>query len=170
MNRSLCLFGVFFVFAASIHVDAQDQRMSADGAVRRRALVLDINARVLDDKQEVIWYENNKRSTIPGNPVGIQLVGSNIVVTVQFTPFIRRSGGNVLVAQGQIWINDPERGINYYTSIQTIPMEFNEPIYFFPLGASQQISSSIEIILTVNPYNETGGSAERTGVVPGNDR
>jgi len=152
MNRSLCLFGVFFIFSANININAQDQLTSA---VRRGALVLNIDARVLDDKQEMVWNEIKQRIAIPGNPVGIQLVGSNIVVSVQFTPFIRLEGGNVLVAQGQIWINDPEQGISYHTSIQTIPMDFNEPIYFFPLGTSQQISSTIEIILTVNPYNET---------------
>jgi len=171
MNRSLCLFGVIFIFTASVYIEAQDQQMSAGaGTVRRRSLVLDIDARVLDDEQTVIWNETSQKNTIPGSPVGIQLVGSNIVVAVQFTPFIRRSGGNVLVAQGQIWINDPERGINYYTSIQTIPMEFNEPIYFFPLGASGQINSSIEIILTVNPYREAGGSADEPGVFTGNER
>jgi len=156
MNRSLCLFGVFFIFSASINVKAQEQQASA---VRRGELIIDINARVLDDAQAVIWHETKQKVTIPGNPVGIQLVGSNIVVSVQFTPFIRRDNGNVLVAQVQIWINDPERGINYYTSIQTIPIDFNEPIYFFPLGASQQISSAIEIILTVNPYTEIGAVA-----------
>jgi len=170
MNRSLCLFGVFFIFTASIHIEAQNQQMSAS-TVRRRSLVLDINARVLDDEQIVIWTETTQKITISGSPVGIQLVGSNIVLSVQFTPFIRRDGGNVLVAHGQIWINDPERGINYYTSIQTIPMEFNEPLYFFPLGASQQISSSIEIMLTVNPYRDAdGGGTEEPRVYTGNDR
>jgi len=136
--------------------------MSA-GDVRRRAMVFNFDTRVLDDKQEIIWREPSQRMAIPGNPVGIRLTGSNIVVSIQFTPFIRREG-NVLVAQGQIWINDPERGVSYHTSIQTIPMEFNEPIYFFPLGASsQQISSTIEIIITVNPYSETGA-------LTGNDR
>jgi len=169
MNRSLCLFGVFFIFTASIHIEAQDQQMSA-GTVRRRSLVLDIDARVLDDEQTVTWNEITQKITIPGSPVGIQLVGSNVVVSVQFTPFIRRNSGNVLVAQGQIWINDPQRGMSYYTSIQTIPMEFNEPLYFFPLGASEQINSNIEIILTVNPYREAGGSVEEPGVYTGNDR
>jgi len=160
MNRSLCLFGVFFIFSASINIEAQEQQASA---VRSGSLVLNIDARVLDDEQVMIWNEITRKITIPGNPVGIQLVGSNIVVSVLFTPFIRREGGNVLVAQGQIWINDSERGISYHTSIQTIPMDFSEPIYFFPLGTSQQISSTIEIILTVNPYSETGA-------LTGNDR
>jgi hypothetical protein len=164
MNRSLYLFGVFFIITANIQINAQDQ------PVRRRALVLNIAARVLDDGQVMIWNETHQKITISGNPVSIQLVGSNIVVAVQFTPFIRRNGGNVLVAQGQIWITDPERGVSYYTSIQTIPMEFNEPVYFFPLGASQQLSSTIEIILTVNPYGETDGGAGETRTLGGNDR
>jgi hypothetical protein len=164
MNRSLYLFGVFFIFAANIQVSAQDQ------PVRRRELVLNITARVLDDEQEVIWNEIKQQRAIPGNPVSIQLVGSNIVVSVQFTPFIRRSGGNVLVAQGQIWISDPEKGVSYYTSIQTIPMEFNEPIYFFPLGAAQQLSSTIEIMITVNPYSETDSGTGETRAIGGNDR
>jgi hypothetical protein len=164
MNRSLCLFSVFCIFAASIHINAQEQQAGSNGmmqGLRRRALVLDINARVLEDEQNVIWNENHQKITLPGSPVSIQLVGSNIAVSVRFTPFIRRNG-NVLVAQGQIWINDPERGISYYTSIQTIPMEFNEPIYFFPLGESQQLNSSIEIILTVNLYREPGINQEET--------
>jgi len=152
MRRSLYLFSAFFVFAASVPLYAQDQE--AGGMVpglRRRALVLDISARVLEEEEVVIWNETHRKLTIPGSPVGIKLVGSNIIVAIQFTPFIRR-GGNVLVAQGQIWIEDPEKGITYYTSIQTIPMEFNEPIYFFPLGTSQHLTASIEIMLTVNMY------------------
>jgi hypothetical protein len=163
MNRSICLVSVLFVIAASIQIDAQEQQASNSGTlpgIRRRSLVLDISARVLNQEQEVIWTETHEKITISGSPVGIQLVGSNIVVSVQFTPFIRRRNDNVLVAQGQIWINDPERGVRYYTSIQTIPMEFGEPVYFFPLGESQQLNSSIEIILTVNPYRETSPETE----------
>jgi len=156
-NRSICLAGFLIIFAAGININAQENASSKDGdrsGNRRRALVLDIKARVLEDEQTVIWNESHRKITIPGNPVGIKMVGSNIVVAVQFTPFIRRSG-NVLVAQGQIWIEDPQRGMSYYTSIQTIPMDFDEPIYFFPLGtAHQQLDSIIEIILTVNPFRE----------------
>jgi len=146
-----------FLFAASGQIYAEDQQ-TADilPGLRRRALVVNINARVLEEKQVVVWNENHSKLTIPGNPVGIKLVGANVVVAVQFTPFVRRGGQHLLVAQGQIWIDDPEKGICHYTSILTYPLEFGEPIYFFPLGSSQQLDSSIEIILTVNPYSETG--------------
>jgi len=155
MKSSLYLFSAFFIFAVSVPVSAQDQGMGGMmQMIRRRALVLDISARVLEEEEVVVWNENHRKFAIPGSPVGIKLVGSNIIVAVQFTPFIRRNG-NVLVAQGQIWIEDSEQGMVYYTSIQTIPMEFNEQIYFFPLGTSGQLSPSIEIVLTVNMYDET---------------
>jgi hypothetical protein len=152
MNRRLYFFCVLFLFTTTVYIEAQPKPIDSGmtQGLRRQALVLDINAKALEN-EEVIWDESNQKITIPGTPVGIRLVGSNIIVTVQFTPFIRRKG-NVLVAQGQIWINDPEKGVSYYTSIQTIPMEFDEPIYFFPLGDSSQ--SSIEIKLTVKPYKE----------------
>jgi len=160
MIRSLCLASVLLIFMANAPLEAQERAsnvgsaQSQGGGLRRRALVIDINARVLEDEKVVIWNETHRKVTIPGNPVGIKLFGSNIVVAAQFTPVIRRHG-NVLVAQGQIWIEDEQGGISYYTLIQTIPMDFNEPIYFFPLGTTQQSDSAIEIILTVNPYSET---------------
>ncbi|MDR0503432.1 MAG: hypothetical protein LBH16_08945 [Treponema sp.] len=173
MTRSLCpavfakvtlvtAFSALFIFAASGPIHAEDQQ-AADimPGLRRRALMVDINARVLEEKQVVVWNENHTKLTIPGNPVGIKLVGSNVVVALQFTPFVRRGGQHLLVAQGQIWIDDPEKGICYYTSILTFPLEFGEPIYFFPLGSSQQLNSSIEIILTVNPYSDTGVPSAR---------
>jgi hypothetical protein len=155
MKRSLYFFSVLFLFLTSVRIEAQPRPTSAGmmPGFRSQALILDIDARALEN-EEVIWDESHQKITMPGSPVGIRLVGSNIIVAVQFTPFIRRTG-SVMVAQGQIWINDPERGVSYYTSIQTIPMEFNEPIYFFPLGTSPQLNSSIEIKLTVNPYKET---------------
>ncbi|WP_461246015.1 hypothetical protein [Treponema sp. R6D11] len=155
MNRHLSILSVLFLFTTAVCLEAQPQPASTrmTPGLRRQALVLDIDARVLEN-EEVIWDESNQKITIPGTPVGIRLVGSNIIVVMQFTPFIRRSG-SVMVAQGQIWITDPEKGVSYYTSIQTIPMEFNEPIYFFPLGTSSQLNSSLEIKLTVKPYKET---------------
>ena len=154
MNRRISFLSVLFLFATTVCIEAQPHHANTGmmPGFKRQALVLDINARVLEN-EEVIWDESNQKITIPGTPVSLRLVGSNVIVVMQFTPFIRRSG-SVMVAQGQIWITDPEKGVSYYTSIQTIPMEFNEPIYFFPLGTSSQLNSSLEIKLTVKPYKE----------------
>jgi hypothetical protein len=176
MNRSnypvmFITFGAFFIFALSIPCYAQDQQVAAGELMpgfRRRALVMDIESQVLDEKKVVIWNETYNKTAIPGSPVNIKLVGSNVIVVVQFTHFVNRRG-NVLVAQGQIWINDPDKGMSYYTSIQTIPMEFGEPIYFYPLGDSRDVEDSyIQIILTVKP-NTAADNGVETAVNTGND-
>jgi hypothetical protein len=165
MNRSFCLFGVFFIISTGLNIYAQDSRAGVGEMVsglRSRAVVMDIDARVLGDEKAVVWNETQRKLAIPGSPVGIKLVGSNVVVEVQFTPFIRRQG-SVLVTQGQIWYTEPgKKGISYYTSIQTIPLEFGEPIYFFPLGAASQLGSSIEIIITVNRNTDAEGRPTKT--------
>jgi len=155
MIRSICFISLIFALTSIVPADAQQHTGGRQGN-RRQALVLDINTRVLSDDQEAVWNESQRRITIPGNPVGIRLFGSNVVVAVQFTPVMRREG-NVLVAQGQIWIDNPNGGVSYHTSVQTIPMDLNEPILFFPLGTS---NPSIEITITVNPYSEIAALEE----------
>jgi hypothetical protein len=169
-NRSLCLFSVFILVAAAIC--AQD-RPEGQGemmpGLRRQAVILDIDAQVLaqqEQNQVVVWNETTHKVVMPGSPVGLRLVGSNVVVVMQFTPFIPRRGQNMLVAQGQVWLEVPNEGIRYYTSIQTIPLEFDQPIYYFPLGESNG-DSSIKITLTVKPNDETA-HREGTTVNSGN--
>jgi hypothetical protein len=175
-NKFFFAFSVFYLFGAGILVYAQPHHASNSGNTPRGrgwAVAMDIDVKVLDESQAEILAQSERKTTRPGSPVGIQLVGSNLVVVVQFTPLIRRSSGNVLVTQGQIWIGnpqDPERGVSHYTSIQTIPMEFGEPIYFFPLGQAQQSGPSIEIIITVNPYNETVINEEEAVATRDNER
>ena len=123
--------------------------------IRGRALVLEINTRIVETNQVVTWNESHRLSTVPGRPVGVKLVGANVVVVAQFTPYIRHRAQRFLVAQGQIWMEIPNQGIRYYSSVQTIPLEFGEPVYFFPLGSFlDNNSASIEVMLTVYPYEE----------------
>ena len=163
MNRTsqhIFLVCIICILTAGSFLSAQEHQVLNEGPGRgvsghRRQIVLDINARVLQNEQAV-WYAADQKITISGAPVSIQLENSNLKVVAQFTPYIRRNGGNVLVAQVQIYTNNPDQGVNYYTSMQIIPMEFDEPIYFFPLGRPEESStSSIEIILTVTRYRET---------------
>ena len=133
-------------------VDTIIQNMPSQ--IRGRAVVLDINARIVEQNQEVVWDEAHSKTAFPGTPVGIRLVGANVVVVAQFTPYIRRNQ-KYLVAQAQIWMEIPGKGIRYFTSMQTIPLEYGEPVYFFPLGAAgESDSSSIEVMLTMHPYEE----------------
>jgi len=123
---------------------------------RGRAVVMDIDARILEHG-EITWNETHQKTTIPGRPVEIKLVGENLVVVVRFTFIRNQSGGQkLLVAQGQIWVADPGQGIRYQASVQTIPLEFDETVCYFPLGPLQpeEGESSIEVRLTLHQYEE----------------
>ncbi|MDR3138796.1 MAG: hypothetical protein LBT95_03870 [Treponema sp.] len=154
LAHTVTVFGSLLFLTASIKA----QEFSLEELFPRfkeDAVVLDIVARVVERNQEEVWNSVNSKVTIPGRPVGLKLVGTNIVVAVQFTPYLRRKGNNMLVAQGQIWVNVPNEGIRYKSTMQTIPLEFGEQIYFFPLGSvSSSDEAYIEIQLELHPYTE----------------
>jgi hypothetical protein len=132
----------------------QDLLLDELPALREKAMVLRITTRVEENSQEV-WNAYNSKVTIPGRPVSIKLVGENLVIAIQFTPYVREGGKNALVAQSQIWLNVPNKGINYKTATHSIPMDFGEPIYFFPLGSNTQADNPrIELLLTLYRYGE----------------
>jgi hypothetical protein len=160
--RKLTLIGGLLFLASSGGFSGSAGGLAAqeppDGMVsglRDRAVVLNIVARIVEQDQEEIWNSNNSKVTIMGRPVNMKLIGENVVVNVQFTPYQQENGRGLLVAQGQIWINVPNEGVRYQTTLQSIPMEFGEQIYFFPLGkVNSEDEASIEIRLELRPYLE----------------
>jgi hypothetical protein len=155
LSRRLALFGsILFLTFRAVHPQEPSLEELLPG-LKEQAMIMDIVARVVERNQQVVWDSVNSKVTIPGRPVGLKLVGTNIVVAVQFIPYLRRHGHNVLVAQGQIWINLPDEGIRYHTTMQTIPLEFGEEIFFFPLGSEDgQDEARIEVKLVLHPYTE----------------
>ena len=162
--RTVVLGGILF-FATNTALFSQESPLEELPGLRERAVIVHIISRIVEDNQQV-WSSENSRVTLPGRPVGLKLEGTNLVVAVQFTPFVRPNAQPFLVAQGQIWINIPNEGMRYHTTIQTIPLEFNEQIIFFPLGSMETPDEAlIEIQLVFEPYSgnigERGASAER---------
>jgi len=170
--RRLPVLGSILLLAAGTVLHAQEDPLSWEDLLpelKERAIIMDIVARIVEQNQEVVWHEEDSKVTIPGRPVGLKLVGANIVVAVQFTYF-RRDNANFLVAQGQIWIDIPEQGLSYHTTLQTTPLEFGEEISFFPLGQERagEDDARIEIQLVLHPYSEEEGKAEESaGTLPG---
>jgi hypothetical protein len=143
-------------------VEAQEPPGGMMSGLRDRAVVLNIVARIVEQDQEEIWNSNNSKVTIMGRPVSLKLIGENVVVNVQFTPYQQENGRSLLVAQGQIWIHVPNEGVRYQTTLQSIPMEFGEQIYFFPLGKVRSDNeASIEIQLELHPYLENAEPAAK---------
>ncbi|MDR2602207.1 MAG: hypothetical protein LBC53_07130 [Spirochaetaceae bacterium] len=122
--------------------------------LRDRALVISICARLLDAEGRETWASESSKVTIPGRPVGVKVLGENLACAVHFTPYLDKDGNSVLTAQGQIWFELPGGGIHYETILKTIPIEFGEFVYFFPLGSQKEDSHTIEICLNMNPYSK----------------
>jgi hypothetical protein len=140
--------------------DIEDPLEKVIPGMRDRAVVLNIIARIVETNEEESWNSVSSKVTIPGKPVSIRMIGENIVITAQFTLYMQENGRNVLLAQGQIWIKDPEKGIHYQSTMQTIPLEYGEQLYFFPLGKVDSGNDTrIEIQLELNPYLAEAGNA-----------
>ncbi|MDR1095040.1 MAG: hypothetical protein LBL31_01480 [Spirochaetaceae bacterium] len=134
--------------------------------LRDRALVCTIEARIVESGDEVAWQSADSKVTISGRPVSLKLAGDNVVLAIQFTPYIRfqnqSSPMGYLVVQGQIWVNKGDGGMHYQGVMQTIPVSMGEKIYFFPLGPRRDRGeSSIEILFEVQPYSESAGNAPK---------
>jgi len=140
-------------FAVSAGLGAQETALQDLPGLRERAVVITMISRIVEQDEEVAWNSEISSVTIPGRPVGLKLIGSNLVAAIQFTPFLRPNGRHILVTLGQIWINVPDEGISFHTTMQTIPLEYSEQVYFFPLGSvKDQDAPIIEIQLVLEPY------------------
>ncbi|MDR2553106.1 MAG: hypothetical protein LBD31_08085 [Treponema sp.] len=149
-----CLF-----FASLPVIPAQEPLFDELPALREKAMVLQITTKIAENSQEV-WNAYNSKVTIPGRPVSIKLVGENLIISIQFTPYIRE-GKYALVAQSQIWLNLPNKGVDIKTATHSIPMDFGEPILFFPLGTDAAADTPrIEMLLTMYRYGEEPPAAE----------
>jgi hypothetical protein len=149
------LGGVLFFAALGAGFGQETSLEDLFPELKERAVVVDITSRVVEEDQQVVWDSVDSRVTIPGRPIGIKVVGANLVMALQFTPFLRPGGNSVLVVQGQIWVNIPGEGMRYQTTLQTIPINFGESVIFFPLGSpSSPQETRIELQLDIRPYTD----------------
>jgi hypothetical protein len=166
--RRMALMGALLAAAAGAAFAQELSLEEIVPALREQAVKMAIVARVVEQNRVEVWNSVNSKVTIPGRPVGMKLVGNNIVVAVQFTPYRQRNGRNILVAQGQIWIDVPNQGILYQTAMETIPLEYGEQIYFFPLGSGENPDEPrIEIQVEIRPY--TDGAEVQPPQVPASE-
>jgi hypothetical protein len=159
-----------FLFGTGVFLNAQEgasppnPQNPLSQPLRDRAVVFRIVTRVIEKDDTEAWNSDTYKVTVPGRPVGLKIVGENIAVSVQFTLYQHRNRGSILVAQGQIFTETPDGGVSCRTLIQTLPFNFGEQIFFFPLGSGNPDDEAhIEILLEMNRYDEmaaNGGTNE----------
>jgi hypothetical protein len=128
-------------------------------------LNMNIAARVSETGEEAVWRVESSKRTVPGRSVSVKLVGENIVILADFTPYVDSDASLVLVAQGHVWIS-PRAGepLKYLSTLKSIPVRMGEKVLFFPLGvksleATSDTTYNIELEIEVQP--ETHEQAEK---------
>ncbi len=150
LPAGFCL--AFCALFVSVAARAQSRESDIPEGLKDKALTITINAVVMGQADTVAWQAGSSRSTIPGTPVGVKLVGTNVAILVQLTPFDDGKGGLVLVTQGQVWVKRPNGELSYFTSLDTVAVHYGERVYFFPLGRSTSGEAAMRVEVSVEHY------------------
>jgi len=127
-------------------------------SLRDRALSIQIQAVIIspgaDQKgapsvEQSSWHEEGSGLTVPGTPVGIKLVASNMVIFVQVTPFDQEEGHLTLVVQGQVWLHKSSGALAFRTTVNKVEVEYGETVFFYPLGAAAEGKPSLRVAISV---------------------
>ncbi len=110
------------------------------------------------------WEAQSVKYTVPGTPVPFKLVGSNVAVIVQLTPFEQDDAkGVTLIAQGQVWVKPPEGGLSYHTTLDTLSVGYGETVLFYPLGLSPEGKAPLTLEISVTRLQDSGQDAGASG-------
>ena len=97
-----------------------------------------------------IWYSKRSEETYLGQPVNVQIYGSNLRIDASFTPYKMKNEGLILVAQGQIWLSsNSNHPAQYVSTYRSMPISSGEKIFFYPLGISNEIKGEVIVKLQV---------------------
>lgn len=126
--------------------------------LKDKALIVRVAAIVPSALAEPSWHAESAKYTVPGTPVPFKLVGSNVAIIVQITPFEQEDGkGVTLIAQGQVWVRPPEGGLSYHTTVDTLTVEYGETVFFFPLGLGPERKAPMKLEITVTRASDMAG-------------
>ncbi|MBL8968739.1 MAG: hypothetical protein JNG85_17170 [Spirochaetaceae bacterium] len=150
-------------FGLGVRLEAQEAPLPE--LFKDQALAVHIGARIHESGAQAAAVESDSvRYTVPGNPVAVKLVGSNVVILIQVTPFAEGKSGLVLVAQGQVWVRRGEGELSYRTTLDSVSVGYGERVFFFPLGRDPAGNAPIRLEIFVERY--AGAPAGAAGLAP----
>lgn len=165
---NLILCSSMIVFALGLDKGLAAQDLIPEG-LKDKALSIRIQAAVVSGPSTAAWHSESQRYTMPGTPVGVKLVGSNVIILVRITPYDDGKGGLVLVTQGQVWVKGNDGDLSYRTTLDTIQVRYGEKFYIFPLGRLPNGEAPMSLQILVDHYVQNGGSADDQSKIRGSD-
>lgn len=147
----LILFIVPLVFSEELELNDETIKLF------RNVLQIEFDVKLIQPGVEAVWNSRKIKYTIPGYTVILKVEGTNLKFKGHFTPYLRGEG-LYLIAQGQVWIPEPEkRSLTYFTCVKSISLTFGEKVVFLPLGITENYDESethnIEIEIEISPYS-----------------
>ena len=124
-------------------------------SIRGEALAVSVKAMVSHQDNQEPWQATERKYTVPGTPVSIKMMGSDVAVVVSLTPYRTKDGSLFMIAQGQVWFRDAEGTVRYRSTVDTVGVHFGEKLLFYPFGVYADGKAPLRIELVVDPYNET---------------
>ncbi|MDR3199819.1 MAG: hypothetical protein LBT68_00040 [Spirochaetales bacterium] len=131
-----------------------------------QVLNMNIAARISEAGEDALWNVESSKCTVSGRSVSVKLMGKNIIVLADFTPYVDEDDSIVLVARGQVWISSPtDEPLQYLSTLKSIPVRMGERVLFFPLGvkslgAASDHTYNIELEIQVVPRAVASGKGE----------
>jgi len=123
-------------------------------SLRGEALAVSVRAMVSHPETQEPWQASERKYTVPGTPVSIKMMGSDVAVVISMTPYRTKDGSLFMIAQGQVWFRDVDGTVRYRSTVDTVGVNFGEKLLFYPFGVFADGKAPLRIELVVEPYNE----------------
>ena len=165
--RRLPFLLLFVVFLTPLHAQADFEDLAS--RILQEALSIRVDTRVTASGGE-FWENSLSKITVPGRSISLHLEGRNARLSVHLTPFPEDDDAVLLVAQSEIWLDEEDReGVDYYSSLKSIPVPSGETVRFFPLGAAEEklddTRVQIRMDITVVPYESLLSEEEKDAIL-----
>jgi len=121
-------------------------------SMRGEALAVSVRALVNHPDTKEPWQASERKYTVPGTPVSIKMMGSDVAVVVSMTPYRTKDGSLFMIAQGQVWFREADGTVRYRSAVDTVGVNFGEKLLFYPFGVYPDGRAPLRIELVVDPY------------------
>ncbi|MGO8695165.1 MAG: hypothetical protein ACLQMF_16005 [Rectinemataceae bacterium] len=164
----------FAVASLAVAIPLRARAQDLPESLRDRAMSIQIQAVIISPGankdgspalEQSSWHEEGAGLTVPGTPVGIKLVASNMVIFVQVTPFDREGGHLTLVVQGEVWLRKDDGGLSFRTTVDKVDVAYGETVFFYPLGAAPKGKPSLRVAISVTKAGAAASGTAGTSAV-----